>query len=80
MRIESLASQSDGSIVAVIVMANGDQMKVNFCTARQGGITVANPDQPIFEGEDLDVFAVRAIIGAVLAFHAVAAHSREQRD
>lgn len=72
MRVESLTSGPEGTIAAVILMANGDRVEVNFSTVQQGGITVANPDAPIFDREYLDAASVRAIIRAVIAFGAVA--------
>lgn len=81
MRVESLTSQLDGTIAAVIVMADGDRIEVGFSTAQQGGITVANPDAPIFEREDLDAASVRRVIAAVIAFDAVATRLRRpERD
>jgi hypothetical protein len=59
-------------IAAAIVMANGDRLEVTFSTAQRGGITVANPDTPIFDREDLDAASVRAVTAAVIAFDAVA--------
>ncbi|KRA39098.1 MULTISPECIES: hypothetical protein [unclassified Nocardioides] len=72
MRVESLTSLPDGTIAAVIVTANGVRIEVGFSTAQQGGITVANPDSPIFEREDLDAASVRELIAAVIAFDRVA--------
>ena len=80
MRIESLTSRPEGTIAAVIVMANGDRIEVNFSTTQRGGITVANPDAPIFDREDLDAAAVRSVTAAVIAFGAVATHPREPRE
>ena len=72
MRVESLTSRPEGTIAAVILMANGDRVEVNFSTVQRGGITVANPDAPIFDREDLDAASTRAVIAAVIAFGAVA--------
>lgn len=80
MRVESLTSRPDGAIAAVVVMGNGDRIEVNFSTAQRGGITVANPDAPIFDREDLDAAAVRAVTAAVIAFGAVATHPPEPRE
>jgi hypothetical protein len=75
MKIERLTSLPDGTIAAAMVMASGKKLDVTFTTAHRGGIAVANPDQAIFEREELDAASVRAIIAAVLAFHSVAAYS-----
>lgn len=78
MKIERLTSRPDGTVSAAMLMAGGDQVEVIFTTAQRGGITVASPDQPIFEQEELDAASVRAVVAAVLAFHSVAAHSDDQ--
>lgn len=52
MKIERLTSRPDGTVSAAMLMAGGDQVEVIFTTAQRGGITVASPDQPIFEQEE----------------------------
>jgi hypothetical protein len=80
MKIERLTSRPDGTIAAVIVMASGEEVEVNFSTAQRGGITVASPDRPIFDREDLDAADVRAVIAAILAFDAVSVHPPERGE
>lgn len=78
MKIERLTSRPDGTVAATLKMASGDQVEVIFMTARRGGVTVASPNEPVFEQEELDAASVRAVVSAVLAFHFVAAHSADQ--
>lgn len=78
MKIERLTSRPDGTIAATIVMTAGDHVEANFALAQRGGITVANPDKAIFERDELDAASVRAVVAAVVAFGAVAAHSSER--
>lgn len=75
MRVESLTSQADGTVSAVIVGTDGDRVRVNFSVTRHAGITVANPDVPIFDRSALDAAGVRAVVAAVVAFHRVASQS-----
>ena len=78
MRIERLTSRPDGAVAATITMASGERVDVLFTTVELGGVTVASPDRPIFEQEELDAADVRAVIAAVVAFHSVAARSGDQ--
>lgn len=79
MKIVSLTSRSHGRIAAIIKTASGVSIEVTFTTSRSGnGITVANPDQPIFEQEEIDAAGVRAVVAAIVAFSYVAVHSSGQ--
>ena len=80
MKIERLTSRPDGTIVAAMRFATGDDVEVTFTTEDRDGITVANLDQAIFDREELDAAAVRAVIAAVIAFDRVAAYSSEWRE
>jgi hypothetical protein len=77
MKIRQLTSRPGGMIAAAIQMDNGEEVEVVFTTERRDDITVANPDQAIFDREALDAASIRAIIAAVIAFGRVAEYSAE---
>lgn len=77
MRIFRLESRVDGEILATIVMASGEESQVTFTTDRRNRISLASPDQPIFDREYLDAADIRAIVSAILAFDSVALHSQD---
>jgi hypothetical protein len=75
VKIRRLESGSNGTILATLRLDAGEELQVVFTTSQCAGITVANPDQPIFERENLDAASVREVIAAVTAFARVAVHA-----
>lgn len=75
MKIKQLTSRADGTVEAILVRFDGQDVDVRFTTSYAGGVAVANPDKPVFDREPVDAAGVRAIVAAVLAFDLVAANS-----
>jgi hypothetical protein len=76
VRLLNLSSQEGGEVLATVKLTSGQSVRVTFTTSSTDGITVANPDQDIFDQEPMSAAEVRSIIAAVVAFHRVAAHSQ----
>lgn len=74
MKIRRLTGRPDGTVAATLIGSDGRETDVTFAVTHAGGIAVASPDQPVFDQARVDAEDVRAVIGAILAFDAVAAY------
>jgi predicted naringenin-chalcone synthase len=77
VRLLNLSRDDGQTVLASVQLRSGEIVMVAFTTSTRDGITVANPDQDIFEREPLDAEDMRAIVAAVVAFARAAAHSHE---